>query len=143
MPAVAVALPGGDARDPLAEPARDLLVHPGEVVAGELVHRAVRELVRDELLELPLARAEEAPGARRLDVNRLEAGPRAEPLVALPVHRALERLVARVDRDRDRLAEPAPARHPRRGELEGAADQARGGRVLRPVARCGTARPRR
>ena len=32
--AVAVALPRGDAREPLAEPARDLLVRPGPLVAG-------------------------------------------------------------------------------------------------------------
>src|SRR6266540_577555 len=131
--AVAVALPGGHAREALAEPARDLLVHPGEIVSGELIRHAVGQLVGDELIELSLARAEEAPGAGRLDVDGREARPGAEPAVTGAVHGALQRLVARMQRDGDRLAEPAPARDPRRRLLEGVADLARRAGVFRPV----------
>ena len=126
-------LAGGDAREPLREPARDLLVHPGAVVPGALVHRAMGELVRHELGEARAPAVERPPRARRLEVDAPVARPGAEPGIALPPDGALERGVARLDAHGHLGREASPARDARHRLGEGARDVARSRGVVREV----------
>src|SRR5574341_300195 len=129
----AVALPRRDARHPLAEPEGDPLVRPGPLAGGRLVHHAMGELVGEELVDLGVPCPEPAPRPRRLQVDRLEAGPRAQPLVPLAVDRGLERGVGGVEGDGDFLLDPPPARRARDRSRQRAPDLRRGLGVLEPV----------
>src|SRR5207245_2194015 len=88
------ALVGGHRGHSLPEPERWFLRCPGRVgpALHQLVHERVRQLVREQLGHVVILRRGGAdPAARRLQQHLIAEGPGAQPGVAVPIHRVLER----------------------------------------------------